>query len=73
MPTTPRSDPPALPATSRSPGLLRDILLAGTGAGLASAAVAAEVARREGKAALQPINATSHWLHGRDAGRVRER
>ncbi|HEX5777627.1 MAG TPA: hypothetical protein VFY21_02195 [Xanthobacteraceae bacterium] len=43
--------------------------------GLASVAIAltlAVLARREGKRALQPINATSHWLHGKPAGRVRK-
>ena len=62
---------PAGPAGSRSSGLVRDILGAGAGAALASAAVAAAVARAEGKGALQPLNATSHWLHGPAAGRVR--
>jgi hypothetical protein len=66
-----RSGPPALPGRSRSPCLVRDILLAGAGAGLASAIVAALAARRRGKAAAQPLNATSHWLHGDEAGRVR--
>lgn len=67
-----RSDPPALPGRSRSPGIIRDVLLAGAGAGLASATVAALAARRRGKTAAQPINATSHWLHGAEAGRVRQ-
>lgn len=66
-----RSDPPALPDGTRRSGLVGDILGAGTGAALASAAVAAAVARAEGKGALQPLNATSHWLHGPEAGRVR--
>jgi len=61
----------AHPAARRTPGLLRDILLTGAGAALASAAVAASVAKAEGKGALQPLNATSHWLHGQAAGRVR--
>ena len=33
--------------------------------------MAAGAARREGQGALQPLNATSHWLHGREAGEVR--
>jgi hypothetical protein len=52
-------------------GLLLDLPCAGAGAALASAAVAGAAARVEGKGALQPLNATSHWLHGRGAGRVR--
>jgi hypothetical protein len=44
----------------RAGGLLLDILCAGAGTALASAAVAASAARVEGKGALQPLNATSH-------------
>ena len=47
---------------------LRSALLSGSCASLASAAALAVAARLEGKGALQPINATSHWLHGDDAG-----
>ena len=43
----------------------------GTLAGIASTAALAALARAEGKGALQPTNATSHWLHGAEAGRVR--
>ncbi|UGB36857.1 hypothetical protein [Frateuria soli] len=42
-------------------------LATGGAAGLASAAALALLARAEGKGALQPINATSHWLHGDQA------
>ncbi len=48
---------------------------AGISGSVASAAISvalAMLARREGKHALQPINATSHWLHGKRAGRVRK-
>ena len=45
----------------------RSALITGTVASLSSAAVLAVVARMEGRAAFQPINATSHWLHGRRA------
>ena len=65
------SDASAHPAERRSSGLVLDILCTGAGAALASAAAAAAVARAEGKGALQPLNATSHWLHGQRAGRVR--
>ncbi|HEV2623093.1 MAG TPA: hypothetical protein VGU65_13525 [Frateuria sp.] len=47
--------------------LLASALLTGTVASLASAATLALLARAEGKGALQPINATSHWLHGEKA------
>ncbi|MEI7037602.1 hypothetical protein [Fulvimonas yonginensis] len=41
--------------------------MSGTVAGLAAAAALALLAKSEGKGALQPINATSHWLHGEKA------
>jgi hypothetical protein len=44
-------------------------LVTGTVASLASAAGLALLAKGEGKGALQPINATSHWLHGDEAAR----
>lgn len=47
-------------------------LLTGTVASLASAAALALLAKAEGKGALQPINATSHWLHGRKAAECDE-
>lgn len=53
------------------PDLLLDVLCSGALAGLVSAVVAGGTARAEGASAVQPINATSHWLHGRRAGRVR--
>lgn len=42
-------------------------LLTGAVAGLASAAALALLAKAEGKGAVRPINATSHWLHGEKA------
>jgi hypothetical protein len=48
--------------------LTLDILLAGTGASLGAAIAAMLAARAEGEGALQPLNATSHWLHGDEAG-----
>ena len=47
-------------------------LVTGTVASLASAAALAMLARVEGKGALQPINATSHWLHGKKAAQCDE-
>ncbi len=46
--------------------------ISGSLASVAIALALAVLARREGKRALQPINATSHWLHGNRAGRVRK-
>ena len=47
---------------------LRSALLSGSCASLGSTAVMAVAARAEGKAAVRPINATSHWLNGEAAG-----
>ncbi|MEO3433577.1 hypothetical protein [Inquilinus sp. CAU 1745] len=44
-------------------------LVTGTVASVASTAALALLARAEGKGALQPTNATSHWLHGDEAAR----
>ena len=50
------------------PRILRSALVSGSCAGFGSAAALAVAARAEGKAAVRPINATSHWLNGDDAG-----
>jgi hypothetical protein len=42
-------------------------VVTGAVASLASVAALALLARAEGKGPLQPINATSHWLHGEKA------
>jgi hypothetical protein len=44
-------------------------LLSGTMASLFSAAALILAAKTERKGALQPVNATSHWLHGAKAAR----
>lgn len=44
-------------------------LVSGTSASITSAAALALLAQAEGKNALQPVNATSHWLHGEQASR----
>lgn len=44
--------------------------LTGTVATLVLAGTLAAVARRQGKRAVQPINATSHWIEGPEAGRM---
>ena len=49
-------------------GILRAALVSGSCAGLGSAAALAVAARAEGKAAVRPINATSHWRNGDAAG-----
>ena len=46
------------------PRTMRSALVSGSSASLASAVALGVAARLEGKRALQPINATSHWLHG---------
>jgi hypothetical protein len=63
--------PPTPVAPRPEPDLLIDIVWSGALAGLASALAAGVAARAEGRGALQPLNATSHWLHGQGAGRVR--
>jgi hypothetical protein len=42
-------------------------LVTGTTASVVSAVVLALLAKAEEKGAVQPINATSHWLHGDEA------
>jgi hypothetical protein len=46
-------------------------LISGTAASLSMTAALALLAKKEGKGALQPINSTSHWLHGEQASSVR--
>lgn len=45
--------------------------VSGTIVSFATTAALALLARREGKGALQPTNATSHWLYGEQAASVR--
>ncbi|MGI4953140.1 MAG: hypothetical protein ACRYGM_15155 [Janthinobacterium lividum] len=49
--------------------VMRDALVSGSLASVGSTIALALAARAEGKAALRPINATSHWLHGDGAAR----
>ena len=54
-----------------NPGtILFRVLLTGSIASAVSAAVLCLLAKAEGKDPVQPINASSHWLHGEDAGTV---
>jgi hypothetical protein len=46
--------------------------VSGAVASVTSAAALALLARREGKAALQPLNSTSHWLHGAPAASIED-
>jgi hypothetical protein len=46
-------------------------LISGTAASLAMTAALVLLAKKESKGALQPINSTSHWLHGEQASSVR--
>jgi hypothetical protein len=57
------------PSTRR--GTLKRATISGSIASLAVTGALALLAQREGKRPLQPINATSHWLHGKRAGRVK--
>ena len=50
-------------------GFARSVLASGTLATATSATALALVAVREGKGAAQPLNATSHWLYGREAAK----
>jgi hypothetical protein len=43
-------------------------LVTGTIASVVSTVALAALARAEGKSEVQPTNATSHWLHGDEAG-----
>ena len=51
--------------------ILSAALVSGSVASVVSAGALALLARAEGKSPTQPLNATSHWLHGEDAGSVR--
>lgn len=44
----------------------------GTVAALVSAAALAALAKSEGKGALQPLNATSHWIQGDAAAKIEQ-
>ncbi len=50
--------------------LIQNTLVSGGVASAISAAVLSLLAKAEGAAPVQPINATSHWLHGETAGNV---
>lgn len=47
--------------------LIMRAIVSGTIASLTAAAALALAAKREGRAAVQPLNATSHWVHGDQA------
>ena len=52
--------------------LLPRALVSGAVASAASTVALATLARAEGKGALQPTNATSHWLHGEQAASFKQ-
>jgi hypothetical protein len=52
--------------------LLVSALVTGTVASIVSTAALAALSKAEGKRGALPTNSTSHWLHGEDAGRVKE-
>lgn len=49
--------------------IIRHAACCGIGAGLASQAVVMAAAVAEGQSPARPVNATSHWLWGSEAGR----
>jgi hypothetical protein len=51
--------------------VVKSALVSGTVASLTMTAALALLARKEGKGALQPVNSTSHWLHGEQVGSYR--
>ena len=55
------------PPVRRPPGLLHRAVVSGTIASVTSSIALAVMARTENRGALQPVNATSHWLNGRQA------
>lgn len=52
-------------------GFFKRAAVSGSAAGALVVLGLALFARREGKHPLQPVNATSHWLHGKRAARIR--
>ncbi len=50
-------------------GVVRAAAASGSVASVVSSLALARLARADGRAALRPVNATSHWLHGDAAGR----
>ena len=66
-----RTSPMDLRTNNEPARLMVGALVSGTVASLVSAAALAVLARAEGKGAVQPVNATSHWLHGKEAARYR--
>ncbi len=59
----------------QAPGWMKTVRLAvvsGTVASVTSTVTLALLAYSEGKGALQPINSTSHWLHGEQASQVKK-
>jgi hypothetical protein len=57
---------------SKLSALITSTAISGTIASAVSAIVLGFLAKAEGASPLQPINATSHWLHGEEAGKVKE-
>lgn len=53
-------------------GLVMSAIIGGTIAAATSTVALAAAARAEGRTAFQPLNATSHWLNGDNAGEMRQ-
>lgn len=52
--------------------ILTNSAITGTIASVVSAVVLGFLVKAEGASPIQPINATSHWLQGEDAGKVKD-
>ncbi len=52
--------------------IVKSASISGSVAGVVSAAALAALSGSEGRGAVRPVNATSHWLHGDSAGRARD-
>jgi hypothetical protein len=52
--------------------IARSALISGSVASAVATAALIAMSKLEGKTAVQPVNATSHWLHGSGAGAVRQ-
>ncbi len=56
---------------TRRAGTLRAAMISGAAGSAASSLALGLLARAEGHGMLQPVNATSHWLHGEPAASIR--
>lgn len=57
---------------NRTVSIAASALITGSVASVVTALALGLLARAEGRSGVQPLNATSHWLHGDDAARVQK-